>query len=217
MANNARGRSALIIAAGLVLCMSAPLRAAEAGKSAAPAVKQIGTAGKPILLTRFGRARGKQSAVKIRKPGRVIAKGYRRKAIEANAVPTTDDAATIPAAVANANAQWALPAQAADVTDAAVDIAAADELNDLDRSLNQSADDKPVAGGPTSAGPDVASNAMNSFTAAAPPVPAAVPADGSVMSPSDASASGHSSLIGKIFLAFGGLLTLASAARMFVA
>jgi ribosomal protein L12E/L44/L45/RPP1/RPP2 len=74
-------------------------------------------------------------------------------------------------------------------------IVAADQLNDVDRTLRE-------------ANPPAATSAM----APANPPPAAVTASGRESSTWD-----ETSLIGKIFIGFGALLTMASAARMFMA
>ena len=75
-------------------------------------------------------------------------------------------------------------------------LVAADQLNEVDRTLGdaKTADNAPTA-------------------APATPVAQAPAAAAST----DDSTWGQASLIGKIFIAFGGLLTLASAARMFMA
>jgi hypothetical protein len=79
---------------------------------------------------------------------------------------------------------------------ASTELVAADQLNDVDRALSQSkSDDKAPSPAPAMA------------VAQAPAAAAS----------SDDSAWGQTSFIGKIFIAFGGLLTLASAARMFMA
>jgi hypothetical protein len=137
-----------------------------------------------------------------------------------------DSQSTLPLSVANANAQLAaadLPADdtnsvstkavnvlrtmAAKQADAAdpqapapapanTGLVAADELNDVDRALSENkSEEKPVL---------------------APTVALAM-AQAPVAVSSEDSTWGQTSLIGKIFIAFGGLLTLASAARMFMA
>jgi hypothetical protein len=72
-------------------------------------------------------------------------------------------------------------------------VVAADQLNDLDRALHQ--------GNPPSA---------NLVLASADPPPVAAASQQS-------STWDQTSLIGKIFIGFGALLTMASAARMFMA
>jgi hypothetical protein len=78
-------------------------------------------------------------------------------------------------------------------------VVAADQLNDLDRALQES-----KSAAPTTA-PTLAMASAEPRTA---PVAASSRED---------SAWDQTSLIGKIFMAFGALLTMASAARMFMA
>eukprot|EP01035_Chromulina_nebulosa_P037732 gene37733-50939_t len=86
-------------------------------------------------------------------------------------------------------------ATAAPVVDAGAQVVAEDQLNELDRAAStEKADDKPAL-------------TLASATIDAPPV----------VSPTNSTTLDQTSLIGKIFIAFGGLLTLASAARMFIA
>jgi hypothetical protein len=79
-------------------------------------------------------------------------------------------------------------------------VVSADQLNDLDRALQES---KPAAPA-----------AMRMASAEAPAAPAAPVTAGSS---SENSTWDQTSLIGKIFIGFGALLTVASAARMFMA
>ena len=72
-------------------------------------------------------------------------------------------------------------------------VAAADQLNDVDRSLQEGSQAPAAVADP-------------------PPAPAA----SSTMA-SDSRVWDQTSLIGKIFIGFGALLTMASAARMFIA
>ena len=83
---------------------------------------------------------------------------------------------------------------------ATTELVAADQLNDVDRALSETK------------------------TTTRTRLPRADGRDGDGTSPAAVMASqqqdstwGQTSLIGKIFIAFGGLLTLASAARMFMA
>jgi hypothetical protein len=87
-------------------------------------------------------------------------------------------------------------------------ISASDELNDLDKAAHAASAISAAASAPVVA---------TATTAAAAPVAAPV-SDQLASSRDDAGDTwGKTSLIGKIFVAFGGLLTLASAARMFMA
>ena len=125
----------------------------------------------------------------------------------------------IPAFVANANAQWqhaetptgnaakAMSARAADIlvagaqSQADTQIVAADQLNDLDRALQPSSPPASVA--------PAAPLAMAAADIATPPASSLAVSKGG-------SAWDQTSLIGKIFIGFGALLTMASAARMFM-
>jgi hypothetical protein len=92
------------------------------------------------------------------------------------------------------------PADAATATDAQV--VASDQLNDVDRALQQN----PT----TQQQPPSTQTVAMAAAKAAPATPA-------LASGSDSSTWDQTSLIGKIFIAFGALLTMASAARMFMA
>ncbi len=152
-----------------------------------------------------------------RKSSSVALKSSSRTTATATEVSDDDggNSTPIPPAVANANAQMppadvpasnakamsarandilqATPARSADGQPAAeTQIVAADQLNDVDRALQESK------------------------------LPAATLATASADKPVMASSNGNStwdqtSLIGKIFIGFGTLLTMASAARMFMA
>jgi hypothetical protein len=91
-------------------------------------------------------------------------------------------------------------ANPADAT-AAAPVVAADELNDVDRALQEG----------TPAAAPVALASADAPAATAPPPAAAASAS------SESSTWDRTSLIGKIFIGFGALLTMASAARMFMA
>jgi hypothetical protein len=128
----------------------------------------------------------------------------------------------IPPWVANANAQWAsadtptgnaeamsaraneilqtTPANATDAPPAAeAQVISADQLNDVDRALQET----------TRPAPTLAMASAETPAAPAAPVTAA--------SSNESSTWDQTSLIGKIFIGFGALLTMASAARMFIA
>jgi hypothetical protein len=106
-----------------------------------------------------------------------------------------------------ADAQPAAETQvpAPDQVPAADQVLAPDQLNDVDRKLPASAASAPA---PAMTSADAPTQAMAS--ADAPDQPAVATRD-------DSSTSDRTSLIGKIFMACGGVLTLASAVRMFMA
>ena len=230
----ASGRSALIIAAGFWVCVSGPLQAAEDAEGGVMASKTETAAGPPVALNKFTKkSRHWKHVSSHRKSVKVASRAStetakqleKKKAVEADAVLKDDDSpATLPPSVANANAQLAaadLPADTNSVSTKAsnmlrtmaakqgdsadaqapapapnTELVAADQLNDVDRALSETKSEEKPALPPT-------------VTMAMAQAPAAVS--------NDDSAWGQTSLIGKIFIAFGGLLTLASAARMFMA
>ena len=143
---------------------------------------------------------------------------------------TTDDDAdnssALPPSVANANAQLAsadvpngnakaMTARANTIVQAAADdpanaqpaadsqVVSPDQLNDVDRALHET--NAPNA-------PSTTRVAIASAEA-----PASAPAAPVLAKSDDSSTWDQTSLIGKIFIAFGALLTMASAARMFMA
>jgi hypothetical protein len=216
MTIQASGRSALIIAAGIWACLAGPLQAAEADNATPSVSSEAAKAtGAPIELKKYTKSRHAQ-----RKSSRAALKSTAdKKAMEADAAGKSGDSSTaIPPLVANANAQLAaadtptgsaraMSARANNILAAAADnpadaqpaadaqVVPADQLNDLDRALQES---KPPA----------ATLAM--VSANAPVAPVMARSD-------DNSTWDQTSLIGKIFIAFGALLTMASAARMFMA
>jgi hypothetical protein len=196
---NASGRAALILATGLFACFAAP--------SPAPA----GTDGAKSL-------RHHRHYVHHRS-GKVAVKSSDSK--KEAATDTTENAAVnpviLPPSVANANAQLAaadtladnaraMTARANDIMQAAADsrpategqVVTPDQGNDVDRALR---DDPPP--------PRQATLAMASADAPASAL--------QVMASSESSGWDRTSLIGEIFIAAGALLTLASAARLFMA
>ena len=196
---NASGRAALILAMGLFACFAAPSPAA-AGTDGAKSLRHH----RHYVHHRSGRVAVKSSDSK-----------------KEAATDTAENAAANPAAlppfVANANAQLAaadtladsaraMTARANDIMQAAADsrpategqVVTPDQGNDVDRALR---DDPPP--------PRQTTLAM--ATADAPA------SDPQVMASSESSGWDQTSLIGEIFIAAGALLTLASAARLFMA
>jgi hypothetical protein len=240
----ASGRSALIIAAGFWLCVSGPLQAAEDADGGVTAPRTETAAGPPVVLNKFTKksrhlklVSSQRKSVKAASRDSEGAKpsekkiSEKKKALEADAaLNDAGSAPSLPSSVANANAQMAsadgpadsatalssqardrLQVMAANQSDpqaqpgaANTELVAADELNDVDRALSESGNDNK----------DKVPSATLAMAAAQAPAPAQTQA--AVVSTDD-SAWGQTSLIGKIFIAFGGLLTLASAARMFMA
>jgi hypothetical protein len=221
MTVKASGRSALILAAGLLLCCAAPSRAAVGTDNAATAAKPE-KAGAPVTLHKIAR-HGPHHWKKYahRKSGKVAQKPD-DSGKTADAADDGEHSSALPPSVANANAQLAstdattgnaakaMSARASDILQAApaqpaadgqVDgkVVAADQLNDVDRALRET----PPASAPAT---------LTMAAAETPPAPAAA-----VAAPGSDNTWDETSLIGKIFIGFGALLTMASAARMFMA
>jgi hypothetical protein len=216
MTIKANGHSAVILAAGFLVCFAGALPATAAGADSATASKsENATSGKSV---RHATRHWKRYA--HRKYTHVASKSSEtRKAAEKDLADAGNSPPEIPASVANANAQIAsvdaladsasaMTAKANTVLLASADkpadpqavadapVIASDQLNDVDRALQETPARQTVA-----------------MVSAAKPVAAAA-----ALAPADDSATWDTtSLIGKIFIAFGGLLTLASAARMFMA
>ena len=219
----ASARTALILAAGFLVGFAAPLPATAAGaESAAASKSESATSGKSV----------KQKRSSHRKSTPAAAKSDENKAEEKQVADGSGSTPPgIPAWLANANAQMtsadsspdsandtakamsaAMSEKANTVLQAAADkpadaeapadanVVASDQLNDVDRALQQS------PSSPTDATQTVA------MAATKPASDASAQA-----ATSDSSTLDKTSLIGKIFIAFGALLTVASAARMFMA
>jgi hypothetical protein len=210
----ASGRSALILATGLWVCLAGPSQAAASADSAATTSKSA----TPVASNKYA----KHSSRHWKKVAHRKSSGLALKSSPAGTTDVADDdggsSSALPPSVANANAQLAsadmpagnakaMTARANSIVQAAPDSAAdaqpatgtqvvsSDQLNDVDRALRAS--DAPA--------PTVAMASAD--TPAAP-----------VMARSDENSTwDQTSLIGKIFIGFGALLTMASAARMFMA
>jgi hypothetical protein len=196
------GRKALILATGLFVWFAAP-PLATAGTD--------GSSAKPIKHHRhYAHHRSRQVAVETSGGKKDVATDI----VENRAVVP----ATLPPLIANANAQLAaadtpadsaraMTARANNITQAAADTPLAadnelvtpDQFNDVERALPE-------------ATPAPAQTTLAMASAEAPVAPSP-PATAS----GESSTSDQTSLIGKIFIGFGALLTLASAARMFMA
>ena len=220
MTIKASGRSALILASGLFACVAASSQSAAIADNAAAGAKSQSAATASVASYKYARhgshhgkvyAHRRSSHLALKFPGD-------RKADAADvAAGEGQGQVAIPPSVANANAEMrptdtladsakAMSARAGEIRQAAADntavappagetqIVAADQLNDVDRAL-QEGQQPPAA------------------TADAP----AEPVTPVTVSRDEGSSWDQASLIGKIFIAFGGLLTAASAARMFMA
>jgi hypothetical protein len=200
MTIKAGGRVALIAATGLLVCVTGVSWTMAASDAAEQKSEYVSTSKKLKQVRYYKRyahrkyARTAQRSSEEKKPVEVAEAG----------LPSE-----LPASVANANARMGEITDTAranalltsdqptegQVTVTTMQVAEADQLNDADKALQESAQPSQttVAVAPTK------------------PVATAKPA------PSETSTWDQTSLIGKIFIAFGALLTVASAARMFMA
>lgn len=220
MTVKASAGAALMLAAGLFVSAGQSPAAAAGQDSAAASKSESATSGKSVRHS----SRYLKKRYAHRKQARASKPTESRKAVENDVADAGGSAqAAIPEAVANANAQMisanaapdsvakamseAMSAKANTVLLAAADnsadtpapadaaVTTPDQLNDVDRALQETPSTQSVAMAqvkPAEEAPVLASN-------------------------SDSSALDRTSLIGKIFIAFGALLTMASAARMFMA
>jgi len=227
----ASGRAALILLAGLFLVFGGAAQAApnSAASSKSDSAGKQADAVQPSKHRRHDASRTSSKTAQNSTDDKAGKTDAAAKTDEAKADNKADSKAggdvpasgQMPPEVANANAQLAAadtpPAAAAsamtgranDNVQAAADntaapnaesqVVAPDQLNDLDRALQQ---DSP---------PTQTQNAVIAATDAQPrPAPV-------MASSHQSTAWDQSSLIGKIFIGVGTLLTLASAARMFMA
>lgn len=199
----AGGRTAFILMTGLWVFL--------AGPSDATTADDAKSTGAPVALNKYvkhGSRHGKSHF--RRKSGELAMKSDARPRDAGIDLSSGDSghASPIPPSVANANAQLgpskASPAAAGNPVDAQPvlesGIVSADQLNEVDRALHE---DAPA--------PAISSSASSpAVTAPTGPPPA-------MARRSDSSSWDRTSLIGKVFVGFGALLTMASAARMFMA
>ena len=234
----ASGRSALILATGLLVCFAAPLPANAASTDSATSASKADAASS-ANATKQNSRHSKRDA--HRKSGKTAEKSPQANSDTKKAADTgVADAggltpAAIPPAVANANAQLtadaspdnasAMSAKAntllvaadkpADGQPAADDqVVSSDQLNDVDRVLQQGAPATQSAQA-TQGAPATQANPSSTQTVAMAPVRASSPSP--MLASNESSTWDQTSLIGKIFIGFGALLTIASAARMFMA
>jgi hypothetical protein len=220
----ASGRSTLILATGIFVCFAGPSQAAASADNVAASAKSEDIAGAPVAPKKSAKHHWKSHA--DRKSGRVVVAKSGADKPDVTEVPdkNSDSSWTSPAIplwVANANARLAsadtptgdvkamaaraneilqnAPDRSADAQPAAdSEVVSADQLNDVDRALHESTPPAPF------------------LLMAAAEAPAAPAAPVTAASSNESSAWEQTSLIGKIFIGFGALLTMASAARMFI-
>lgn len=226
---NTTGRAAWIIAAGLWASAALFPATDAAAQDAAQAPEQpaVGTAiGVAAASDQPVRLHPKKSATKSRKAERQAkakkqakaeaAKEQTAKADELK--PSQDD--SMPAGVANANAQWPNDAKPADTYN--MSAKAGTVLSQMSAQPEPPAAAAPEGNADT--GQVVASDQLNELDRAAEPPPPLTLAKATVDTPAapvetveNSKPWEQTSLIGKVFIALGGVLTLASAARMFMA
>jgi hypothetical protein len=232
----ATGRSALILATGIFVCLAGPSQAAAGTDNTAASAKPESSA--PVVLSKYAKHSAyhgksyahRKSSMVAQKPSDkkdLDQKDSDKKDLDKKDLPTaaaagdSDTSSAIPPTVANANAQMAstqmaatdvpggnakaMSARATEILQAApagaqtnvdAQMVAADQLNDVDRALHEGS-------------PPALVMASADTQAAAPAMASANSNEGSTWD--------QTSLIGKIFIGFGALLTMASAARMFMA
>jgi len=215
----ASGRSALILATGIFVCFAGPSQVAAGTDDATADSRSKAAAGTPIALhknLRHGWHHSKHHAQGRFHRVALKTASHKKAAATEVAADNSEALSYLPLSVANANAQLlfagkssgdikAMPAWTNDPLQAVPEnpaegkpdnetlIVAADQLNDVDRALHES---NPPAAAMASADPPAAPVAASS---------------------QENSTWDETSVIGKIFIAFGALLTMASAARMFMA
>jgi hypothetical protein len=211
MINKASGRSALILAAGLLVLPASPAMATTDGDNSTAGATSVSQAA-PVIHHRTFRHAWHHRKHYAHRRLRAIAKAGDddKAATPAAAASDNKGLATIPPSIANANAQMLLagaqvnaaaaippgtdnPATLFETADAAKEtvVAASDQLSDSDRTLQE--------------------GSSATATASAPPAP-----EPAATITGESSAWDQTSLIGRIFIGFGALLTMASAARMFI-
>jgi len=206
MTMKAGGRVALIAATGLLVCVAGVSWTMAASDAAEQKSEYVSTSKKVTQVRYYKRyahrkyTRTAQTSFEEKKPVEVAEAGLPGElpAIVANANArmggeVADDTARAMTARTNALLKSQQPTEGQGAV--TMQVVEADQLNDADKALQESAQPSQttVAVAPTK------------------PVATAKPA------PSETSTWDQTSLIGKIFIAFGALLTVASAARMFMA
>ncbi len=210
----ASGHAAVMLTTAFFVGVATPSLAAATADNATSASKTDGAASAPMNLNKYTKHRHhythhRHSEVAKSSPSKDMG-------VADNGAP-----ASMPPAVVNANAQLA----AADTPADSVDPAQAQESDP-----SQATESNQQAVQPNANGQVIGSDQLNEVdraseaASAAPapaintevPTPRAAPVMASTSS-SENSSWDEASLIGKIFIGFGTLLTLASAARMFMA
>jgi hypothetical protein len=230
MTIKAIGPSGLLLAAGLFVCLAGPSPATAAGAEDAAAATKPETAGKPVALHKYARQGSRHGKKYAHRGSGNVAQKATTGDKTADAADDGDHSSPMPASVANANAQLtpAQPTSADSPTGNAARAMTARASNILQATPDKPADAPPPADAQSDA-QVVSANQLNDVDRAlreTPPTASTPPAAPLAVAPTEApvaarsnesSAWDQTSLIGKIFIGFGAVLTMASAARMFMA
>ena len=224
----ASGRLALLVATGLFVCFAGPSQAAPDNDGEASATSEA-AAGPPLALNKYVKRSSRQGKKHApRKSGKAEKSDTDKKPDVAEIADSSgDNSSAIPSWLANANAQLAnadtptgnaakaMSARASEILQNAPDrradappategqVVSADQLNDVDRALHEATPPAPNL---------TLASVVEALAAPAAPAGPVIAATNTESSTWD-----QTSLIGKIFIGFGALLTMASAARMFIA
>jgi hypothetical protein len=228
MTIKASAGSALILAAGLLVGFAGPLPAIAAGADADSAAVSKSDSATPGKSARQG-SRSLKKRYAHRKDAPAVSKSAESDKTDEKQVADASGGTrpAIPEWLANANAQMTA-ADAAPAPDSAKGMSAA--MSEKANTVLQAAVDKPAdAEAPAdtaAAAPDQLNETDRALHLQETPATSTQtvalastsrPAADGQAATSDSSTLDKTSLIGKIFIAFGALLTVASAARMFMA
>jgi hypothetical protein len=219
----ASGRAALILAAGLFVCFAGQSQAATSADETAAGSEKA--AGAPIALhknLRHGWHHRKHTAHSKFHGVALRTADHKQAAATDVATGNSPALSDLPLRVANANAQLPFPGAPVDNTSAmqarANDLLQAAPVNPVDaRADNRPDNETLVVAADQLNDVDRALHASNSPAATMLIASADQPAAPVMASSEENSTWDGTSLIGKIFIGFGALLTMASAARMFMA
>ncbi|MCB1391859.1 MAG: hypothetical protein K5821_01160 [Nitrobacter sp.] len=238
MSTGTSGRSALIIAAGLLLGFAGPMRPTGSAAEPAAVAAHTGKAGAPIKLNRSPKHRShKRQATRTQKSARPESRtDAKAEETMASAIQDSNKHIPLPPTITNANASVQMPPGAEDwskeessKTEAGALANSASEMLATNQGDTASSDNTPAT--PAAAVAIVSPDELNEIDRALAhqqDAPSLALASIDLAPPSDSAETGQpmasggsawnqTSLIGKIFIAFGGLLTIGSAARMFMA
>ena len=229
------GLAALVAAAGIWMSFSGePATAATKSTAKSAAKTSVASADRPIALSKFKKRRAQAVKKSRTAQARHVKKAASKTSSKTLAQKPAEkqqamaekksgaDAAKsdLPATVANARAQALTEDQARnfaalDSTDVpvvdGVQLAAADQLTDADRAATANTEAAQDSNAPVSPAASQPAPAQNGKI-----IRAVSSSEKPVFKTDDGDPWSKTSLIGKIFIAFGSLLTLASAARLLI-